>query len=245
MHFKSAADWEKERLSQLEYQSDGGQKMPKILLVDDEAIERQVLKSFIQEEFPEINIIDEADNGKIAIELFDKTLHDIVIMDIKMPGINGFGATKVLKLKKPNTVVIFLTAYVEPDKMYQSFTSGGQEYLQKPIRKKEFLDVLTKYLPKKDDSLILLKNTLHESIIKNNLVIAKRNLTAIMGNVSSRHKDNNIIAIKEDYLGIATGITKIVFDINKKHVGQKPEFHRLIEKANPISGSVSAQMLAF
>ncbi|MEI8216207.1 MAG: response regulator [Eubacteriales bacterium] len=209
--------------------------MSKILLVDDESIERKVLKSFIQDEFPEIIQIDEAENGIIAIDMFDKTPYDIVIMDIKMPGMNGIDATKVLKLKKPDTVVIFLTAYIDPSKIYQSFTSGGQEFLQKPVRKREFLDILMKYLPKKDDSLLILKNALNDSIIKNNLVTAKRNLNAITVNIASKNKDGSIIAIKEDYKDVAESIAKTVFDINKKFLGIKPEFQRIIEKASPIS----------
>ncbi|MGB3102353.1 MAG: response regulator, partial [Psychrobacillus psychrotolerans] len=62
--------------------------MMRLLIVDDEPIEREGMEAIIQKAFPDL-LIEQAKNGKMAIELADTFQPDLVLMDIMMPGING------------------------------------------------------------------------------------------------------------------------------------------------------------
>ena len=85
--------------------------MMKILLADDEKYDRETLNHIIKESFPDELYVYEARNGREAIELSESIRPDIVIMDIKMPGIDGIQALKEINATLPNLYSIILTAY--------------------------------------------------------------------------------------------------------------------------------------
>lgn len=75
-----------------------------------------------------------APNGKVAVELFNKNPDiDIILMDLKMPVLNGFEATKIIKAKSPNTPIIAQTAYAFSDDATEALESGCDDYISKPI----------------------------------------------------------------------------------------------------------------
>lgn len=118
--------------------------MCKILLVDDEAIERVVLKKFLSK-VDSITAIGEADSGRSALEKFEEMDPDIVIMDIKMPGIDGIEAAKRIKKIRSDCVIIFLSAYIEAEKIHDCIFSGGEAYLQKPVREHELINAINRF----------------------------------------------------------------------------------------------------
>ena len=81
-----------------------------IMVADDEQLERRVLTSILKKNVRVKEII-EAKNGKEALELNREFNPDIIIMDIKMPGINGIKALELIKNENPNKEIIMLTAY--------------------------------------------------------------------------------------------------------------------------------------
>ena len=81
---------------------------PRILIVDDEAIIRDVLKGALQAEG---YILEEADCGKAALELIEKTSFDVVITDITMAQMSGIDLLFAIKERSPETEVILITAY--------------------------------------------------------------------------------------------------------------------------------------
>ena len=97
------------------------------LIVDDEEMARLRLRRLIAE-FPELEVIGEAENGIAAVEKINKLDPDLVFLDIQMPGMNGF---EVLKKLPHQPVIIFTTAF---DKFaIQAFDENAVAYLLKPI----------------------------------------------------------------------------------------------------------------
>lgn len=86
-------------------------------------------------------------NGQMAIEacLSDNTI-DLVLMDIQMPVINGYDATREIKKTRPELVVIALTAYAFDKDKNKCFEAGCNDFLAKPIRKNELMDKLDHFL---------------------------------------------------------------------------------------------------
>ena len=104
----------------------------KILIVDDEPLARERLLSLLKEINGGYQLI-EASNGLEAIEQVNQEEPDIVLMDIRMPGMNGLEATQHLMIIDKPPAIIFTTAYDEY--ALQAFESQAVDYLLKPIRK--------------------------------------------------------------------------------------------------------------
>jgi two-component system response regulator AlgR len=105
----------------------------KILLVDDEALARQRLAALIEELGDPYRLVGEAANGEEAIRLFEELGADLVLMDIRMPGMDGLEAARRLAECDRPPAVIFTTAYDEH--ALQAFESSAQDYLLKPVRR--------------------------------------------------------------------------------------------------------------
>jgi DNA-binding NarL/FixJ family response regulator len=89
--------------------AENGSKI-RILLVDDHPILRKGLAILLQEH-PDLSVIGEADDGLAAVDLAEKLLPDVVIMDLGLPEISGFEATRQISAKCPGVWVIGLSAY--------------------------------------------------------------------------------------------------------------------------------------
>lgn len=111
--------------------------MYRILVADDEPIERQVVSKRIQKNFPGQIEIFTAENGREAMEIFGREQCQIAILDISMPGINGLEAARYIREKYPKSIIIFLTAYDEFNYAKQAIGLKALEYLLKPGRDEE------------------------------------------------------------------------------------------------------------
>lgn len=112
------------------------------MIVDDEELTRKALHYLIQNKIPEITAIQEARNGDDAIALAQKTVFDIVLMDIKMPGKDGLTVTKELKKMMPNLKVIVITAFDNFDFAQLAVKLDVSDYLLKPIYPKHLIETV-------------------------------------------------------------------------------------------------------
>ena len=81
------------------------------------------------------------------MDLFKKgASYDLVLMDIKMPRLNGYEAMKIIREIKPDQLVIAQTAYAQPKDQYKIMENGFNDYLSKPISPNYLYEVLGKYL---------------------------------------------------------------------------------------------------
>ena len=126
-----------------------GMKLPtlKILLVEDFADNREVIRAYVKKTPYKL---DMAENGKIGVDKFKAEPYDLVLMDIQMPVMDGYAATRAMRAwetetGRPPTAIIALTAYALKEESEKSFAAGCTAHLTKPIKKAALLDAIVRY----------------------------------------------------------------------------------------------------
>jgi len=102
------------------------------LLPDDQALFRRGINAVLNGE-PDIEVVAEADNGAAAIEQSIDLAPDVVLMDVRMPGIGGIEATRAIKSASPSTAILMLTISDEEDDLYEAIKAGASGYLLKEV----------------------------------------------------------------------------------------------------------------
>lgn len=139
----------------------------KALIVDDEINARSLLRNFIEDHCPEIEIIADAEDVKSAVKIINKNQVDLVFLDVEMPNENGFALFDYFN--KPTFETIFCTAYSEY--AIKAFEVSAVDYILKPIgisKLKEAVEkvVLKRALNLPQTNIGILKENLQENKIK-------------------------------------------------------------------------------
>lgn len=116
--------------------------MYRILLADDEQIERMALARRLMRRFGDILQISEATNGKEAVQLYQKEHSQIIIMDISMPELNGVEAAEQIRSMDEDCIIVFLTAYDEFSYAKRAIVIRALDYLLKPCDEEELTAVM-------------------------------------------------------------------------------------------------------
>jgi len=87
-----------------------------------------------------------AKNGIEAVEICENNSIDLVFMDLQMPEMNGYEATEILKKKFPTLPIVAQTAFAMSDDREKALDSGCDDYLAKPIKSKDLLSVVEKFI---------------------------------------------------------------------------------------------------
>jgi len=102
----------------------------KILLVDDHQIMRDGLRSLIEKR-PGMEVVGEAENGRIAVKLTRQLKPDVIVMDINMPDLNGIDATRQIVAEFPGTKIIAFSMHIDHQFVAGALKAGVSGYLQK------------------------------------------------------------------------------------------------------------------
>lgn len=113
--------------------------MIRVLLVDDQHLIRAGLRMLCDAQ-PDIEVVGEADNGRDAITLAARLLPDVVVMDLRMPGVDGITATSRILTERPATRILVLTTFGDDDHLYPALTAGACGFLLKDAPPTELLD---------------------------------------------------------------------------------------------------------
>ena len=116
--------------------------MTTLLIVDDEKAVRYAFKRTFGDEYA----IRTAENGKEAVEAIAKTEPDAVLMDIRMPGMDGLEALTIIKEQHPNLPIIMVTAFADSTSAMQAMKDGAFDYVSKPFDNDELRQVIDKAL---------------------------------------------------------------------------------------------------
>jgi CheY-like chemotaxis protein len=123
--------------------------MINVVIVDDHALVRLGMKRLL-EDVRDINVIGEAESGEAAINLVKETKPDVVLMDLKMPVMNGFEATAAIraadsKVLNRNIPIIAMTANAMKGDSDLCLAAGMDDYISKPVNKNILAETVTKW----------------------------------------------------------------------------------------------------
>lgn len=113
----------------------------RVVIADDHGIVRDGVRMRL-ELFPEIEVVGEARNGQEAIEEVRRTGADVVLMDVRMPDVDGIEATKVIRESYPRTSVVVLSTYDDRDLVKAALDAGATGYLLKTASAEEIVDAI-------------------------------------------------------------------------------------------------------
>lgn len=117
----------------------------RIVLADDHALVRDGIASLLMAWGHEV--VGEARDGESAVALVDRTAPDLVLMDVRMPGIGGIEATRRIKALLPGVPIVMLTASEDEDDLFAAIQAGAQGYLAKDLEAdglRQMLDAVRK-----------------------------------------------------------------------------------------------------
>lgn len=115
--------------------------MIKVMIVDDQEIVREGLKMVISLH-EEIDVIGEAANGQELLTLLNSKTPEVILMDIRMPFMNGIEATRAVKAKYPNIKIVILTTFDEDEYIFDVLKNGADGYVLKDSGSKEIISAV-------------------------------------------------------------------------------------------------------
>ncbi|MFS0700744.1 response regulator [Cellulomonas sp. 179-A 4D5 NHS] len=115
--------------------------MTTVLLVDDQALLRMGFRLVIESE-PDLEVVGEASDGRVALDQVAALRPDVVLMDVRMPGMDGIEATRRLALEHPGSRVLVLTTFDVDEYAFAALRSGASGFLLKTARPEELVEAI-------------------------------------------------------------------------------------------------------
>lgn len=159
--------------------------MVDIVITDDQQIVREGLKMILSLHEDEIQVIGEACNGKELLKLLENKKPEVILMDIRMPIMNGIEATKLVKEKYPEIKIIILTTFNEDEYIFEGLRCGADGYILKDSGSDEILNSI--------------KSACEGNVLLNPMVTAK-----VVKALNSRNIKKNFNSNKESLLPLLT-----------------------------------------
>jgi len=202
-------------------------KGSKILLVEDNEINQEIMVDLLQDSGIQIDI---ASNGLEAVKMFDKNTnkYELILMDIQMPILDGYEATKEIRTKDLQIPIVSLTANAMKEDIEKTKAAGMNEHLNKPIEVEKLYKVLMKFLSNKSDK----KDSDNCVELPKEIEIPK------FETFDRSYGLKLVMGMKGPYLKILKGLVKYKY-INYDEMDEE-EFKRTMHSLKGLSASVGA-----
>jgi len=113
----------------------------RVLLVDDDALMRAGLEAILSSDAT-VEVVGEAPDGRVAVERVAELRPDIVLMDVRMPGLDGIAATREVVSTAPDTRVVILTTFEDDEYVFGALTAGASGFLLKRTSPEMLIDAI-------------------------------------------------------------------------------------------------------
>ena len=214
----------------------------KVILADDHVLVRDGIKALLEEE-QEIMVIDEASNGKEALQVIKETTPDLLIVDIRMPEMNGIEVVQAIKNEAIPIKTLVLSMHDSEEYVLQSIQAGADGYLLKGSSKEEFIKALNtikngeKYFAGELSSIII-NNFVNGNVSSVSKQETKKESVADAFSLTKREQQilNLVLEGKSNKeIGEELNISKRTCEVHRFNLMKKLEVKNLMELANKVS----------
>ncbi len=169
-----------------------------ILIVDDEAELRQSVVTILKTAIPEIHfVVTEANNGRTALEIFEQKDFDLVIMDVRMPEMNGLEALQKMKESDPRTFVVIMTAHSNLQDAVTAIKDGAYDYVEKPVNAQRLSEIVRKSFEAREMvSRLALSNPIFDDDVDSEFVGSSSKMKEVFGLIHRLCKVDTTVLIR-------------------------------------------------
>lgn len=170
----------------------------KTLIVDDEAELRKSVAALLSNILTDVEFeISEASNGTEAVELTQAEDYDLVLMDVRMPGMDGLEALRHIKENDPRTFVVIMTAHSNLQDAVTAIKDGAYDYVEKPVNPARLLEIIQKYLEAKEMvSSLALSNPILDDDVDSEFVGSSQKMKEVFGLIYRLCKIDTTVLIR-------------------------------------------------
>ena len=213
--------------------------MYSLMVCDDEQIMIESVRHIVEKEFSNIRIIETARSGREAIEKTLTIKPDIILTDIKMPGINGLEAIKEIKKVHSDVKIVIVSVYEFFEYAKQAVELGVSEYLIKPVKKERLVETLQRIICQLDNERRKYRWELEAKERIEKMLTAVEH-SFIYSLLFAQVRKSDIIRYKKEFFDIdnETGFI-FVFTFRKK--GRKNSYDAQLETASTTRRLYSVQ----
>ena len=113
----------------------------RLMLVDDQALFREGLRTLLSV-YDDLEVVGEANNGQEAVDIAPELKPDVILMDLRMPVLDGVAATRLLHESMPDTKIIVLTTFDDDDHVFDGLRAGAVGYLLKDVPSEKLVEAI-------------------------------------------------------------------------------------------------------
>ncbi len=125
--------------------NEGSSSPKRLLIADDHALVREGMRAMLASE-QNLEVVGEAENGREALELCRELRPDLILMDVRMPEMDGLAATWEIKGEYPETRILILTTHESPEYLMDAIRAGAAGYVLKDATKQRLLDAVRRVI---------------------------------------------------------------------------------------------------
>jgi DNA-binding NarL/FixJ family response regulator len=123
----------------------GGRRTARLVLADDHDLVREGIRAVLEGE-PDLEVVGGAANGREAVEVCKELRPDLVLMDVRMPEMDGLAATRAVKAELPETSVVMVTMHESPDYLLEAVKAGAAGYILKDAAGERLVEAVRRTL---------------------------------------------------------------------------------------------------
>jgi DNA-binding NarL/FixJ family response regulator len=125
--------------------NEGSSSPKRLLIADDHALVREGMRAMLASE-QNLEVVGEAENGREALQLCRELRPDLILMDVRMPEMDGLAATQEIKGEYPETRILILTTHESPEYLMDAIRAGASGYVLKDSTKQRLLDAVRRVI---------------------------------------------------------------------------------------------------